>query len=82
MSQVTIRWFASAREAAGTSETTLPLAGTATADAVLGDAAAGNERLQKIIGVASLLADGTALTDRHAPLTARTIDVLPPFAGG
>lgn len=82
MTQVTIRWFASAREAAGTSETTMPLGGGATAEAVLADAAHGNDRLQRIIGVASLLADGAALTDRSAPLTAQTLDVLPPFAGG
>jgi len=82
MTHVTIRWFASAREAAGTSETTLPLGGDTTAASALSHAADGNDRLQRIIGVASLLADGAAVTDRHAPLAARTLDVLPPFAGG
>ncbi|HHW83715.1 MAG TPA: MoaD/ThiS family protein [Actinomycetales bacterium] len=79
---VTIRWFAGAREAAGATETVVERREGATARSVLAEASAGNERLGRVIEVSSLLADGSALTDRGAPLAARTLDVLPPFAGG
>ena len=72
-----IRFFAGAAEAAGHDSDGL------TADDVVARLSEGNERLAKVLGVSALLADGTRITDRGADLSAvRSLDVLPPFAGG
>ena len=79
---LTIRYFAAARAAAGTVEETIPgtpsvteLAGTLTA--------AHGQRLAAVLSVASFLVDGVAWHDREAPLPpGATVDVLPPLAGG
>ncbi|MEV7228466.1 MoaD/ThiS family protein [Polymorphospora sp. NPDC051019] len=81
-SQLTVRYFAAARAAAGTAEETL--AAVRSLDELVGVlAAAHGERLAHVLGIASFLVDGTAWHDRLAPLPAgATVDVLPPFAGG
>ncbi|KKC03547.1 MoaD/ThiS family protein [Mycobacterium nebraskense] len=81
--QVTVRYFAAARAAAGAeSETVVVRPGTTVAELVDRIAARGS-RLATVLGRCSYLCDGVAVRDETAPLrTGNTIDVLPPFAGG
>jgi molybdopterin converting factor small subunit len=80
--QLTVRYFAGARAAAGTPEESAP-AGRCL-DEITGELAERHgDRLAAVLGVASFLVDGVTCHDRRAPLPAgATIDVLPPFAGG
>ncbi|MBC9225919.1 MoaD/ThiS family protein [Aeromicrobium sp. 636] len=80
MEPVHVRLFAAAREAAGTSETSL-VAGT------LGELLDGlAERfvdLGPVLTRCSVLVEGIRTTDRETVLPpGLTVDVLPPFAGG
>ena len=81
--QVTVRYFAAARAAAGNDEETIRLQpGTTVADLVarLGERDA---ELAKVLMRCSFLRDGVAVRDLQAVLSdAQTVDVLPPFAGG
>ena len=76
----TIRYWAAARAAAGTAEE--PYDGL-TLDEVLTTAEARHgPELARVLSVASFLVDGVR-TDRSAALAdGRTVEVLPPFAGG
>ena len=77
---VTVRYFAAARAAAGVAEEVLE---AASLEALRKELAARNERLARVLEVASFLVDGLAWRDALAPLPAGcTVDVLPPFAGG
>lgn len=78
-----VRYFAGAAAAAGTEEETLDL-GTPTSVADLrGLLASRHQGLRPVLAVATLLVDEVAATDDLAEVgTARSIDVLPPFAGG
>lgn len=80
MATGTIRYWAAARAAAGTSEE--PYDGE-TLGAVLDQvAAAHGPGLARVLSVASFLVDGVR-TGRDAVLPdAATVEVLPPFAGG
>lgn len=80
MARGTIRYWAAARAAAGTSEE--PYEG-ATLDEVLRAAeVAHGPDLARVLSVASFLVDGVR-TDRPAALVdGTTVEVLPPFAGG
>ena len=80
---LTIRYFAAARAAAGRETTKIDV----PADATLGDLesilAAGNPDLERVLARCSYLRDSIALCDRDARLgRCDTVDVLPPFAGG
>lgn len=78
---VTVRYFAAAAEAAGTSTETLT-AGTAGQLRAAMVAAHGDD-LARVLTRCSLLSAGKRLDDDATPLTAgATVDVLPPFAGG
>jgi molybdopterin converting factor small subunit len=84
--RVTVRYFAAARAAAGTeSETVTVRPGVTVAEVVQG-LAKRNARLSTVLSRCSYLCDGIAVGTEAAavrPLeTERTIDVLPPFAGG
>ncbi|OBA64519.1 molybdopterin synthase sulfur carrier subunit [Mycobacterium sp. 1100029.7] len=81
--QVTIRYFAAARAAAGAeSETVTVRAGTTVAELVQRLAVPGT-RLATVLDRCSYLCDGIAVRDDSKPLRrGNTIDVLPPFAGG
>lgn len=81
---VRVRFFASARAAAGTDNDQLPLAADAcVADAVDILRTRHSDDLGKILTAASFLVDGVAVRDRRATLPADAeLDVLPPFAGG
>jgi molybdopterin converting factor small subunit len=77
---VTVRYFASARAAAGVAEETLDVP---TLAALRKELVARSDRLARVVGVASFLVDGQAWREPDAALPAScTVDVLPPFAGG
>jgi molybdopterin synthase sulfur carrier subunit len=81
--QVTIRYFAAARAAAGAeSETVVLCAGTTVAELVDRLAVRG-ARLAAVLSRCSYLRDGIAVRDEATALRpGDTVDVLPPFAGG
>ncbi|WP_082974249.1 MoaD/ThiS family protein [Mycobacterium sp. E740] len=81
--QVTVRYFAAARAAAGNDEETIRLRpGTTLAELVAG-LAERDEDLAKVLKRCSFLCDGVAVRDDRTALSdAQTVDVLPPFAGG
>ncbi|MFJ8581525.1 MoaD/ThiS family protein [Micromonospora sp. NPDC093277] len=80
--QLTVRYFAGARAAAGRAEETAS-AGRPLDELLEELAARHGERLAVVLTAASFLVDGVACHDRRAPLPAGvTVDVLPPFAGG
>ncbi|GAA0941236.1 MoaD/ThiS family protein [Kribbella koreensis] len=79
MPEVTIRYFAAARAAAGES--------TATAEAgsikdLVGVVSAGRPELARVLGICTFLLDGERV-DLDAGLEdGALVDALPPFAGG
>jgi len=80
MAEVTIRFFAAAREAAG-------MPAESAKGATLADVIAGLNHdgpLGPVLSVATFLVNGTyrPLTDLTPLPAGATIDVLPPFAGG
>ena len=81
-----MRYYASARAAAGVTEERLDLASLAepTLAALLSSLVSGHgESLARVLAAASYLVDGVVWHDRAATLPdGATIDVLPPFAGG
>jgi len=80
MAEGTIRYWAAARAAAGTSEE--PYAGSTLGD-ILDDAAGRHgEELRRVLGVASFLVDGVRCSRTTALTDGMTVEVLPPFAGG
>lgn len=80
--QITVRYFAGARAAAGVSTETAP-SGLSVDDLAQTLTDRHGERLATVLKVASLLVNGLIWHDRRAPLPAgATVDVLPPFAGG
>nr|WP_320068278.1 MoaD/ThiS family protein [Micromonospora sp. RTGN7] len=80
--QLTVRYFAGARAAAGTAEETAS-AGRSLNELTGELVGRHGGRLAAVLRVASFLVDGVTCHDRQTPLPAgATIDVLPPFAGG
>ncbi|OBK24100.1 molybdopterin synthase sulfur carrier subunit [Mycobacterium asiaticum] len=81
--EVTVRYFAAARAAAGTEMETLSVrTGTTVAELVKQLADRGTQ-LATVLSRCSYLRDGIAVRDEASALSAGdTIDVLPPFAGG
>lgn len=81
--QVTVRYFAAARAAAGNDEETIRLRpGTTLAELVAG-LSERDENLAKVLKRCSFLCDGIAVRELGTALSdAQTVDVLPPFAGG
>jgi molybdopterin synthase sulfur carrier subunit len=78
---VTVRYFAGARAAAGTTEEKVS-ADTLDALVKLLTEMHG-EPLGRVLSAASFLVDATVCHDRAAPLPdGAAVDVLPPFAGG
>lgn len=81
--QVTVRYFAAARAAAGVDEESLTLPAATTVAGLAESLSARGPELAKVLARCSYLIDGIAVRDRAtALLNARTVDVLPPFAGG
>jgi molybdopterin converting factor small subunit len=81
---VLVRYFAAARAAAGTAEEKISVPADAGVGAVLAAARQTHgPELARILDRCSFLLDQVAVHDAAAPLvTDRTLDVLPPFAGG
>jgi molybdopterin converting factor small subunit len=76
--EVTVRLFAAARAAAGTSVLSVPPGpiGRQLADLGLG------ERFTEVLAMSTLLTDGRRLSPGDAVAAGAVVDVLPPFAGG
>ncbi|SDX04908.1 Molybdopterin converting factor, small subunit [Amycolatopsis xylanica] len=81
---VRVRYFASARAAAGVEEEKLQLAANTTVAGLKAELARLHpEGLPKILLAAGFLLDGVAVRDVTRVLEdSAEIDVLPPFAGG
>ncbi|GAA4940580.1 MoaD/ThiS family protein [Actinoplanes utahensis] len=78
---LTVRFFAGARAAAGTSSETVDAGTVDELIRLLADRH--GERLALVLKSASFLVDSLACHDRRAALPdGTTVDVLPPFAGG
>lgn len=82
MTQITVRYFAAAAEAAGTDEEKLILDSPATLDALRSELSRryGHE-MQRVLRSGSFLVDGVVRRDDDE-VRGGTVDVLPPFAGG
>jgi molybdopterin converting factor small subunit len=81
VAEVTVRYFAGARAAAGLAEERASASSVGELVAVL--SAARGENLARTLTACSFLVDGLAARDLAAALPERaTVDVLPPFAGG
>jgi sulfur-carrier protein len=78
---ISVRYFASARAAAGRSEEAVAASTLNEMVKLLGDQHGG--RLAAVLSASSFLVDGLTCHDRDATLAdGATVDVLPPFAGG
>jgi len=85
LAELTVRYFAGARTAAGRDSETLTVGpGLSTLDEVLRELSSRHgPGLAKVLAACSYLIDETAVRDRSATLPpGATLDVLPPFAGG
>ncbi|MEE6137049.1 MoaD/ThiS family protein [Mycobacterium sp. 050128] len=81
--QVTVRYFAAARAAAGAESETVVLRPGATVAELVEKLAVAGTRLATVLDRCSYLCDGIAVRDETKALrSGNTIDVLPPFAGG
>lgn len=81
--QLTVRFFAAARAAAGAEETVIDVDPSTTLGVLEDTLAAGNPSLATVLERCSYLRDEIAFSDRTRALGAcTTLDVLPPFAGG
>lgn len=79
--EVTVRYFAGAKAAAGTAEETARAGDLAELKAVLADRH--GYELERVLKASTLLVGGLAARDEAAPLAeGAVVEVLPPFAGG
>lgn len=87
MANVTIRYWAAAKQAAGLAEETVQAPTLAAAiAAALGRRGSGGQALSTVLARSSFLVDGSPVGGRPAGDVllpeAAVIEVLPPFAGG
>jgi sulfur-carrier protein len=81
--QVTVRYYAAARAAAGAESEALTVEPDTTVADLVDALGRRDPRLAKVLSRCSYLCDGVAVRDPARRLrTGHTIDVLPPFAGG
>jgi molybdopterin converting factor small subunit len=81
--EVTVRYFAAARAAAGRESEALRLPTGSTVRALVGELSDRSADLARVLARCSYLCDGFAVRDTDLELqNAQTVDVLPPFAGG
>jgi molybdopterin converting factor small subunit len=77
---ITVRFFAAAREAVGSSEIQLD---AGNLEELIDICTRDDVRLRKVLDQCSFLINGLIAHNRHVPLAkGSTVDVLPPFAGG
>ena len=81
-SVVTVRLFAGARAAAGTSQAVLAVPGDAQVRTVLDALVTAHPGVARVLPACSFLLDGVAARAGQEVGTGRTLDVLPPFSGG
>lgn len=79
MPQVTIRYFAAARAAAG--ESTATATATSIED-LIGTVSADRPELARVLSICTFLLDGERATPTTPLHEGARIDALPPFAGG
>ncbi|MGD9619616.1 MAG: MoaD/ThiS family protein [Mycolicibacterium sp.] len=80
---ITVRYFAAARAAAGVDSETIELPTGATLVDLASLLASRDAGLSAVLARCSYLCDGVAVRHREIALRdTQTIDVLPPFAGG
>lgn len=86
MAIVTLRYWAAAKEAAGTAEETVKAETLAGALAAAGARAGQDARFRAVLARSSFLVDGAPVGVRAPDAVilddAAVIEVLPPFAGG
>ncbi len=84
MPDVTVRYFAAARAAAGVESERVELQeGAGVADALDEVSRRHGDELTRVLARCSFLLDSVAVRDRSAPVpSGAELDVLPPFAGG
>jgi molybdopterin converting factor small subunit len=86
MSRVTVRFWAAAKEAAGSAEDIVEASTLAEALALVSRSREGNSRFQSVLSISSFLVDGSPAGRRAAESVRLTegseVEVLPPFAGG
>jgi sulfur-carrier protein len=81
--QVTVRFFAAARAAAGHEVETIRLRPGTTVAGLAEQLSERGADLAKVLKRCSFLCDGVAVRDAEVALdNVQTVDVLPPFAGG
>jgi molybdopterin converting factor small subunit len=81
--QVTVRYFAAARAAAGIEAETLVVRPGTTVGELVERLAVRGSGLATVLDRCSYLCDGVAVRDETTALrSGDTIDVLPPFSGG
>ena len=81
--EVTVRFFAAARAAAGNESETIQIRRGTTLAGLVDQLSDRDENLAKVLKRCSFLCDGVAVRDAEmALINAQTVDVLPPFAGG
>jgi molybdopterin synthase sulfur carrier subunit len=87
--QITLRYWAAARSAAGVAEEQVPVTGPITLAALVAGALArhgGSERLADVLGSCSVLVgDRPVATEDPASVLVepgQSVEFLPPFAGG
>ena len=81
--EVTVRFFAAARAAAGNEAETIRIRPGTTLAGLIDQLSDRDANLAKVLMRCSFLRDGVAVRDANVALNnAQTIDVLPPFAGG
>ncbi|WIK64804.1 MoaD/ThiS family protein [Gleimia hominis] len=82
MTDLHIRYFAAASEAAGASEQTVPVREGEQLATVLQRVAKDNAELQRVLKLCSFLSDGKRVDRQSTVDPTYPLDVLPPFAGG
>jgi molybdopterin synthase sulfur carrier subunit len=81
--EVTVRFFAAARAAAGAESESLTLGPGATLAELVSELCCRSDELARVLQRCSFLCDGVAVRNRATTLqSGQIVDVLPPFAGG
>jgi molybdopterin synthase sulfur carrier subunit len=81
--EVTVRFFAAARAAAGADSDLLTLDRGATVADMVSELCCRSDELARVLQRCSYLCDGVAVRNRAITLqSGQIVDVLPPFAGG